>query len=80
MDIKLSARLKAYGKLQINSEVNNSLPIASPKDAGSFLGVDAEGNYTLFKNASENTIDDLFNNSSDTEVDDSSKSLIDSMF
>ena len=78
MNIKLRARLKAYGKLDISQDY---LPHTSADDAGKFLGVDKAGNYTLFANASEHNIDTLFTNDpEDPIVTDGKKSFIDSMF
>lgn len=74
-DIKLRAKLRAYGKLDISQ---NSLPHPTSADAGKFLGISTDGNYVLFDNATEAQIDEIINESDD--VQSSKKSFIDSMF
>lgn len=79
MEIKLRARLKAYGKLNV-SQID--LPAPSLEDAGKFLGVGMTGNYALFENAEKKDIDNLFDGTNNTipEPDESVKNLIDSLF
>lgn len=77
MTIKLRARLKAYGKLDISQDF---LPQATSNDAGKFVGIGADGKYTLFDNATEQQIDDIVNDKSDITVSNSKKSFIDSLF
>lgn len=77
MDIKLRARLRAYGKLDISQDY---LPHPTKSDAGKFVGIDAEGNYTLFDNATEKHIDDIIKNNASENISEGKKSFIDSMF
>ena len=56
------------------------LPHPSKEDAGKFVGIDTEGNYTLFENATEEHIDDIINETSEINIPDTKKSFIDSMF
>lgn len=76
-NIKLTARLKAYGKLD---DSQSCLPHPTVDDAGKFVGVGNDGNYTLFENATQDQIDDIINNRSSVTVYTSKKSFIDSMF
>ena len=76
MNIKLRARLKAYGKLDISQDY---LPHPTIDDAGKFVGIGVDGKYTLFENATEKQIDDIVNNKSDN-ITNTKKSFIDSMF
>ena len=75
MNIKLHAKLSAYSKI---AKVNE-LPEPTSSDIGGFLGVGTDGQYTIFKNVSENKIDDLFEGE-EIEVTSNNKSLIDSLF
>lgn len=77
MDIKLRARLRAYGKLDISQDY---LPHPTANDAGKFLGIGNDGTYTLFENATEEHIDDIINNNASENISDGKKSFIDSMF
>lgn len=77
MNIKLRARLRAYGKLDISQDY---MPHPTKEDAGKFVGIDNEGNYTLFENATKEHIDDIINNTSDLDAPEVKKSFIDSMF
>ena len=76
MEIKLHARLKAYSKY--NPEAN-TFPIPTEEDSGKFLGVNSQGEYVLFANASETKIDGLFNGTSNSSNSEN-KNLIDSLF
>ena len=76
-NIKLTARLKAYGKLDVSQ---NYLPDPTIDDAGKFVGVGNDGTYALFENATQDQIDDIVNNNSGTAVSTNKKSFIDSMF
>lgn len=76
-NIKLTARLKAYGKLDVSQ---NYLPHPTIDDAGKFVGIGNDGSYTLFENATEQQIDDIVNNKSDINIPNSKKSFIDSLF
>ena len=77
MDIKLRARFRAYGKLDISQDY---MPHPTKEDAGKFVGIDNEGNYTLFENATEEHIDNIINETSEITIPDTKKSFIDSMF
>lgn len=77
MDIKLRARLRAYGKLDISQDY---MPHPTKEDAGKFVGIDTEGKYTLFENATEEHIDNIINETSVNDIPDTKKSFIDSMF
>ncbi len=77
MNIKLRARLRAYGKLDISQDY---LPHPTKEDAGKFLGIGNNGTYTLFENATKEHIDDIINNNASENVSESKKSFIDSMF
>ena len=74
-DIKLRAKLRAYGKLDISQDY---LPHPTLDDAGKFLGIGTDGNYVLFDNATEDQIDEIINESDN--IQSSKKSFIDSMF
>lgn len=76
-NIKLTARLKAYGKLDISQ---NYLPHPTIDDAGKFVGIGNDGTYTLFENATQDQIDDIINNNLDTVIPTTNKAFIDSMF
>lgn len=77
-NIKLTARLKAYGKLDISQ---NYLPQPSITDAGKFLGIGNDGTYTLFENATESQIDNIVNDNNAGDITSNpKKSFIDSMF
>lgn len=58
MNINLTARLKAYGKLDISQEYN--IPTPNSSDAGKLLGVDSNGNYILLGDLANSQIDELF--------------------
>lgn len=75
MNIKLHAKLAAYTKV---TNVNQ-FPEPTSSDIGGFVGVGTDGQYTIFKNVSENKIDDLFEGE-EIEVTSNNKSLIDSLF
>ena len=75
MNIKLRARLQAYGKLDISKNV---LPEPSVADAGKFVGVGHDGEYVLFANATDSTIDRLFGDEESSNQ--AKRSLIDSLF
>lgn len=77
MDIKLRARLRAYGKLDISQDY---MPHPTKEDAGKFVGIGSDGNYTLFENATEEHIDNIINETSVNDIPDTKKSFIDSMF
>ena len=77
MNIKLRAKIKAYGKLDLSQ---TNLPQTSKEDAGKFLGVDTSGKITLFDNASETFIDNMFNSDTVDNTDSNKQSLIDSLF
>lgn len=74
MNIKLRARLQAYGKLDISKNV---LPDPTIEDAGKFVGVGHDGEYVLFTNATDSTIDHLFKDGDETN---GKQSFIDSLF
>ena len=74
-DIKLRAKLRAYGKLDISQDY---VPHPTLEDAGKFLGIGTDGNYVLFDNATEDQIDEIINESDN--IQSSKKSFIDSMF
>lgn len=77
MNIKLHARLSAYGKLDIYQDY---LPRPTKEDAGKFVGIGSDGNYTLFENATEEYIDNIINETSANNIPENKKSFIDSMF
>lgn len=81
MDIKLRARLSAYGKLSLTTPEggNNDLPFPSIDDAGSVVGVGSTGSYTLFNRVTESEIDSLFNKKPD-EPNVVTKDDIDTLF
>ena len=60
MDIKLRARLSAYSKIESISGLNSNTPVPDATAAGSVLGVNKTGNYTLFPTVTESEIDSLF--------------------
>lgn len=64
MDIKLRARLSAYSKVATvsdnNSSSNPSIPFPDVIAAGSVLGVNDNGKYTLYPKINTNDIDTLF--------------------
>ena len=62
MDIKLRARLSAYSKVNSVGDGSCNLPNPSEADAGTVLGVNEYGNYSLFPKTSDTQIDDLFEN------------------
>ena len=60
MDIKIRARLSAYSKIASVEGVNTSLPFVGKGDAGSVVGVSAEGSYTLFPTVGKEQVDEMF--------------------
>lgn len=76
MKIKLHARLNAYSKI---SNIEATLPAVTDADAGSVLGVDKSGNYTLFAATSPADIDTLFKSKSHS-VTASARTAIDNLF
>lgn len=60
MDIKLRARLSAYSKIESISGLNSNTPVPDATAAGSVLGVNNSGKYTLFPTVSHSAIDGLF--------------------
>lgn len=64
--MKLRARLRAYSKL--STKEITGLPTVTEADAGSFIGVDASGNYTVFKNATEEDIESMFSDSTNEKT------------
>lgn len=62
MDIKLRARLSAYSKIESINGSNSgmSLPLPDDSAAGSVLGVNSNGSYTLFQRVPEQEIQSLF--------------------
>ena len=78
MDIKLRARLSAYSKIESISGLNSITPVPDATAAGSVLGVNNTGNYTLFPTVSTAEIDNLFG---DVGTDDIvTKEEIDTLF
>lgn len=75
MTINLHAKLAAYSKV---TNINQ-LPEPTLDDAGGFLGVGIDGEYTIFKNVDEQKIDEMFTENSN-QVNAPNKSLIDSLF
>lgn len=60
MDIKLRARLSAYSKISSIEGVNQTLPLVGADDVGAVLGVGNDGNYTLLKSVSNDSVDEMF--------------------
>ena len=60
MKIKLRARLKAYSKFP-------GFPTPSVDDAGSVIGVDSQGKYTLLPGATNEDIDNVFEHSEEPD-------------
>ena len=78
MNITLRAKLKAYSKVDIYQQ---SLPHPSLDDAGKFLGIGMDGNYTLFDNATERQIDDIVNGEPiEKQPSEAARTFIDSLF
>ena len=75
MTINLHAKLAAYSKVTSI----NQLPEPTANDVGGFLGVGTDGEYTIFKNVSEQRIDEMFDENIN-QVDAPNKSFIDSLF
>ena len=65
MDIKLHAKLAAYTKI---ANINQ-LPKPTSADIGGFVRVGNDGQYIIYKTATENNIDELFDESA-TSVSD----------
>ena len=78
MDIKLRARLSAYSKIESISGLNSNTPVPDATAAGSVLGVNNTGNYTLFPTVTEAEIDKLFGDVGQDEV--VTKEEIDTLF
>lgn len=78
MDIKLRARLSAYSKIESINGLTSNTPVPDATAAGSVLGVNNSGNYTLFPTVSTAEIDNLFG---DVGTDDIvTKEEIDTLF
>lgn len=78
MDIKLRARLSAYSRIESITQVSNNTPTPDVNSAGSLVGVNKDGEYTLYKTVGKEEIDSLF---MDVVPDDVvSKEEIDSLF
>lgn len=78
MDIKLRARLSAYSKIESINGLTSNTPVPDATAAGSVLGVNNSGNYTLFPTVSHAEIDNLFG---DVGTDDIvTKDEIDTLF
>lgn len=60
MDIKLRAKLSAYSKIESINDLSSNTPVPDALAAGSVLGVNNTGNYTLFPKVSNEDIDELF--------------------
>lgn len=60
MDIKLRARLSAYSKIESINGLTSNTPVPDATAAGSVIGVNNSGNYTLFPTVSRAEIDNLF--------------------
>lgn len=78
MDIKLRARLSAYSKIESLSGLNSNTPVPDATAAGSVLGVNNSGNYTLFPTVSESEIDKLFGDVGQDDI--VTKDEIDTLF
>ena len=78
MDIKLRARLSAYSKIESISGLNSNTPVPDATSAGSVLGVNNSGMYTLFPTVKQEDIDELFTDVIPDEV--VSKEDIDTLF
>lgn len=78
MDIKLRARLSAYSKIESISGLNSNTPVPDATSAGSVLGVNNSGMYTLFPTVKQEDIDGLFTDVIPDEV--VSKEDIDTLF
>ena len=72
MNIKLHAKLAAYTKV---TNVNQ-FPEPTDADIGGFVGVGTDKQYTIFKNVSENKIDELFGEQSAVENSSNNKKQI----
>ena len=83
MDIKLRARLSAYGRLSVESTSGGSdLPTPSINNVGNVVGVGSTGNYELFSRVTQSEIDSLFNTKpeqSNTVTKDDIDTLFDSV-
>lgn len=78
MDIKLRARLSAYSKIESINGLNSNTPVPDATAAGSVLGVNNSGNYTLFPTVSHAEIDNLFGNVGTDDI--VTKDEIDTLF
>lgn len=78
MDIKLRARLSAYSKIESINGLTSNTPVPDATAAGSVIGVNNSGSYTLFPTVSVAEIDNLFG---DVGTDDIvTKEEIDTLF
>ncbi len=78
MDIKLRARLSAYSKIESIGGLNSNTPVPDATAAGSVLGVNKTGSYTLFPTVSQAEIDNLFGDVVTDEI--VTKEEIDTLF
>lgn len=78
MDIKLRARLSAYSKIESINGLTSNTPVPDATAAGSVLGVNNSGNYTLFPTVSHAEIDTLFGNVGTDDI--VTKDEIDTLF